>query len=124
MAYEKQTWSDSLDAPTPITAARLQHIEDGIKALSDSLDSVSSKAFYVQRQLNSSDNLNNIIIPGIYLITNDVPVNNIQIWSILIVVRYLTEGPTIQLSLAGNIYYRCYTGSPLVWTSWNHLSIN
>ena len=31
MAYEKQTWTDG-DAATPLSAARLTHIEDGIAA--------------------------------------------------------------------------------------------
>lgn len=30
MTYSKQTWVDGLDGSTPITAARLNHIEDGI----------------------------------------------------------------------------------------------
>ena len=31
MAYEKQTWTDG-DKATPLSAARLSHIEDGIAA--------------------------------------------------------------------------------------------
>lgn len=30
MAYEKQTWVDGEDGGTPVTAATLDHIEDGI----------------------------------------------------------------------------------------------
>lgn len=30
MAYEKQSWKDGKDGGTPISAARLNHIEDGI----------------------------------------------------------------------------------------------
>lgn len=30
MAYEKQEWKDGKDGDTPITADRLNHIEDGI----------------------------------------------------------------------------------------------
>lgn len=32
MAYEKQTWADGEEGGTPITADRLNHIEDGVKA--------------------------------------------------------------------------------------------
>jgi hypothetical protein len=34
MAYTKQTWADGESGGTPITAARLAHIEDGIEAAS------------------------------------------------------------------------------------------
>lgn len=37
MSYAKQTWHDGPSGGTPIDAAALQHIEDGIKALEDSL---------------------------------------------------------------------------------------
>ena len=32
MAYTKQTWADGEEGNTPITAARLNHIEDGVSA--------------------------------------------------------------------------------------------
>lgn len=31
MTYEKQTWANRPDKSTPITAARLNHMEDGIE---------------------------------------------------------------------------------------------
>lgn len=34
MAYEKQTWQDLRAGNTPIVAARLNHMEDGIEAAS------------------------------------------------------------------------------------------
>lgn len=43
MAYTKQTWKDGTGGATPLTAARLNHMEDGIKATSDAVDSVSSE---------------------------------------------------------------------------------
>lgn len=39
--YIKQLWQDTVSAFTPITAARLNHMEDGIKASCDAWDSVS-----------------------------------------------------------------------------------
>ena len=38
--YEKQLWKDYPDTTTPITADRLNHIEDGIKGLSDAQVSI------------------------------------------------------------------------------------
>lgn len=38
--YEKQLWKDYPDTTTPITADRLNHMEDGIKGLSDSQVSI------------------------------------------------------------------------------------
>lgn len=35
MAYEKQTWADGEEGNTPITAARLNHIEDGVADATD-----------------------------------------------------------------------------------------
>lgn len=32
MTYAKQAWVDGLDSNTPVTAARLNHMEDGIAA--------------------------------------------------------------------------------------------
>lgn len=41
MSYTKQTWSDTASSGTPITATRMNHMEDGIKAANDAWDSVS-----------------------------------------------------------------------------------
>lgn len=38
MAYTKQTWTDGPDGDTPLSAARLGHIEDGIEAAADTAD--------------------------------------------------------------------------------------
>lgn len=38
--YDKQLWKDYPDTTTPITADRLNHIEDGIKGLSDAQVSI------------------------------------------------------------------------------------
>ena len=38
--YEKQLWKDYPDTTTPITADRLNHMEDGIKGLSDAQVSI------------------------------------------------------------------------------------
>lgn len=40
MAYTKQTWQDSPNTTTPITAARLSHIEDGIEANSNAIEAL------------------------------------------------------------------------------------
>lgn len=34
MAYQKQTWNDNPGGNTPLSAARLNHMEDGIEAAS------------------------------------------------------------------------------------------
>lgn len=44
MSYTKQTWSDTASSGTPITAARMNHMEDGIKAANDAWDSVSHRS--------------------------------------------------------------------------------
>lgn len=41
MAYAKQVWRDSETGGTPITAARLNHMEDGIEENSQNWDSIS-----------------------------------------------------------------------------------
>lgn len=41
MAYTKQVWRDSETGGTPITAARLNHMEDGIEENSNNWDSIS-----------------------------------------------------------------------------------
>ena len=38
--YEKQLWKDYPDTTTPVTAERLNHMEDGIKGLSDAQVSI------------------------------------------------------------------------------------
>ena len=43
MAYPKQTWNDLPDRSTPLTAERLNHMEDGIYQNSTDIDSLSSK---------------------------------------------------------------------------------
>jgi hypothetical protein len=48
MAYDKQTWADQPDTSTPITAARLSHLEDGIEAaavVADAAAPLESPAF-------------------------------------------------------------------------------
>lgn len=45
MSYTKQTWSDTASSGTPITATRMNHMEDGIKAANDAWDSVSRVEF-------------------------------------------------------------------------------
>lgn len=47
MAYTKQTWADDQAGGTPITAARLNHIEDGISATSQVATAISPLAFGV-----------------------------------------------------------------------------
>lgn len=42
MAYTKQTWEDLPSTNTPITASRLNHIEDGIESVETSLTPVTS----------------------------------------------------------------------------------
>ena len=42
MSYTEQTWVDGQSGNTPLDAARLQHIEDGLKAQSDRIDSLVS----------------------------------------------------------------------------------
>lgn len=44
MAYSKQTWADLPDTSTPITAARLAHIEDGIFNAAATADSAGGTA--------------------------------------------------------------------------------
>jgi len=42
MAYQKQTWEDLPSTNTPITATRLNHIEDGIEGVETGLTPVTS----------------------------------------------------------------------------------
>ena len=41
MSYVKQTWQNLPSTATPITAERLNHIEDGVKANSDAVDALN-----------------------------------------------------------------------------------
>ena len=45
MAYTKQVWRDLETGGTPITAARLNHMEDGIEENSNNWDSISQTLF-------------------------------------------------------------------------------
>lgn len=38
MSYTEQTWSDGVSGGTPVNAARLRHMEAGIKDASNRLD--------------------------------------------------------------------------------------
>ena len=40
--YAKQTWANGPGGGTPITAARLAHMEDGIDAVTETLEAVAS----------------------------------------------------------------------------------
>ena len=40
MAYTKQTWADGAAGETPITAARLNHIETGLESAASAADAV------------------------------------------------------------------------------------
>ena len=42
MSYAKQVWEDAPSTSSPITAARLNHMEDGIKSSNDITDTVGS----------------------------------------------------------------------------------
>ncbi len=41
MAYEKQEWKDGQEGETPITAERLNHIEEGINEVNNKADKSS-----------------------------------------------------------------------------------
>lgn len=43
MAYTEQEWKDGRAGGTPITASRLNHMEDGIKDASDRADAIESQ---------------------------------------------------------------------------------
>lgn len=45
MAYTKQTWADGSSGNTPITAARLQHVEDGLAAVGVVADRSDTRVF-------------------------------------------------------------------------------
>lgn len=42
MAYSEQTWQDGSSGGTPVNAARLQHMEDGIAAAIDSSGGITA----------------------------------------------------------------------------------
>lgn len=43
MSYVKQTWINLPDKTTPISADRLNHMEDGIEGISDDLDNIDER---------------------------------------------------------------------------------
>lgn len=51
MAYVKQTWVDGSAGGTPISAARLGHIEDGIEAAADTADTAAADVSTKQERL-------------------------------------------------------------------------
>lgn len=51
MTYDQQTWADGKEGGTPLSAARLNHIEDGIAGLSDQADVSASDLVAVQSGL-------------------------------------------------------------------------
>lgn len=42
IAYVKQVWKNKPDTSTPLSAARLTHLEDGIKGNSDAIDKIAA----------------------------------------------------------------------------------
>ena len=42
VAYVKQAWKNKPDTSTPLSAARLTHLEDGIKGNSDAIDKIAA----------------------------------------------------------------------------------
>ena len=61
MGYTKQTWNDNASGGTPITAARLNHIEEGIYQIGASVD--SSKASLFLTASTSYTDLNGKSVP-------------------------------------------------------------
>lgn len=56
--YEKQVWRDDETGGTPITADRLNHMEDGIEENSKNWDSIShSERIAIESNANASDGL-------------------------------------------------------------------
>ena len=53
MAYTKQVWRDLETGGTPITAEKLNHIEDGIEENSNNWDSISHKIVSVNETIAS-----------------------------------------------------------------------
>ena len=45
MSYEKQTWYDDPSGGTPLTADKMNHIEDGIEENSNNWDSISREEY-------------------------------------------------------------------------------
>lgn len=60
MAYTKQVWRDLETGGTPITAERLNHIEDGIEENSNNWDSISPVS--VECDLNANAQGNKIML--------------------------------------------------------------
>lgn len=56
MAYQKQTWNNDPSGETPITAERLNHIEDGIASAVET-DSVARVSNVVSKNLFNKNNL-------------------------------------------------------------------
>ncbi|MBS6759483.1 hypothetical protein, partial [Hungatella hathewayi] len=42
VAYVKQAWKNKPDTSTPLSAARLTHLEDGIKGNSDAIEKIAA----------------------------------------------------------------------------------
>lgn len=55
MAYTKQTWTDGSTGGTPLSAARLNHVEDGVEAAAAAADAEATRALAAEAtKVNSS----------------------------------------------------------------------
>ena len=77
MAYQKQTWINLPDRTTPISADRLNHMEDGIEAIDTELENIDTHLTdYVKNTDYASANTGGVIkgnVSGFLVSTNGTP---------------------------------------------------
>ena len=119
-SYAKTLWQDGV---TAITAARLNHIEQGI---SDAADSIKTLGDSVSRASGDcySNNMNDIIKPGVYHVGTNVTLNKpsgAYGWGFLLVFASKADH-TLQLYVpdgkTGKAYWRSlWEGESGPWVS-------
>ena len=114
MSYTKQTWEDLPSTNTPITAARLSHMEDGIydasEQITNSYSTSTTKGY-------SANYINNTIV-DVYstseTLTNKTDTDNKPIYRKVFLENNLGNNATISISHGISNLYRI-TNQELTW---------
>ena len=114
MSYTKQTWEDLPSTNTPITAARLSHMEDGIydasEQITNSYSTSTTKGY-------SANYINNTIV-DVYstseTLTNKIDTDNKPIYRKVFLANNLGNNSTISITHGiSNLYH--VTTQKLTW---------
>lgn len=103
VAYVKQAWKNKPDTSTPLSAARLTHLEDGIKGNSDAIEKIA--AAVVSQIVNDPNKIASMA--SLYSVNQAVTQLNSDLGVLAIKQRWLSLGSGIT-ELYGDSSYHPY----------------